>query len=164
MLDINPDPFEHYVNDDFFSILRISLLFSQDFEAVPYDKANYGKFHIGDSYIVLKVQKKRNVIASKQDTFFHVSTHACEVMMRRIPEKDFWACAKKVHLFSDHPARLPPDLGPALLVGVRDLPGRVRDRRHQVRGAGRLPQRDPGPAQGGPGPRVHALPELLQEG
>jgi hypothetical protein len=27
----------------------------EDFEAVPYDKANYGKFHVGDSYIVLKV-------------------------------------------------------------------------------------------------------------
>ena len=27
----------------------------QDFEAVPYPKSKYGKFHVGDSYIVLKV-------------------------------------------------------------------------------------------------------------
>ena len=30
----------------------------QDFEAVPYDKSSYGKFHIGDSYIVLKVRRR----------------------------------------------------------------------------------------------------------
>ena len=27
----------------------------EDFEAVPYDQSKYGKFHVGDSYIVLKV-------------------------------------------------------------------------------------------------------------
>ena len=27
----------------------------EDFEAVPYDKTKYGKFHVGDSYLVLKV-------------------------------------------------------------------------------------------------------------
>ena len=27
----------------------------EDFEAVPYDQTKYGKFHVGDSYIVLKV-------------------------------------------------------------------------------------------------------------
>ena len=27
----------------------------QDFEAVPYDKSSYGKFNVGDSYIVPKV-------------------------------------------------------------------------------------------------------------
>ena len=27
----------------------------EDFEAVPYDQSQYGKFHVGDSYLVLKV-------------------------------------------------------------------------------------------------------------
>ena len=27
----------------------------EDFEAVPYDQNQYGKFHVGDSYLVLKV-------------------------------------------------------------------------------------------------------------
>ena len=27
----------------------------EDFEAVPYDRNQYGKFHVGDSYLVLKV-------------------------------------------------------------------------------------------------------------
>ena len=27
----------------------------EDFEAVPYDPASYGKFYVGDSYLVLKV-------------------------------------------------------------------------------------------------------------
>ena len=31
--------------------------FFQDFEALPYEKASYGKFNIGDSYIVLNVRK-----------------------------------------------------------------------------------------------------------
>ena len=33
----------------------------QDFEAVPYDEAKYGKFHVGDSFIVLKTVEKRGV-------------------------------------------------------------------------------------------------------
>ena len=27
----------------------------EDFEAVPYDRNQYGKFHVGDSYLVLRV-------------------------------------------------------------------------------------------------------------
>ena len=35
----------------------LSFLYpQQDFEAVPYDSASFGKFHTGDSYIVLKVR------------------------------------------------------------------------------------------------------------
>jgi len=30
----------------------------EDFEAVPYDKTKYGKFHVGDSYLVLKTVEK----------------------------------------------------------------------------------------------------------
>ena len=28
---------------------------TEDFQAVPYDRSQYGKFHVGDSYLVLKV-------------------------------------------------------------------------------------------------------------
>ena len=35
-------------------LFRKAIL-SQDFEAVPYPKEKYGKFHVGDSYIVLSV-------------------------------------------------------------------------------------------------------------
>lgn len=35
----------------------------EDFEAVPYDKSKYGKFHVGDSYIVLKTVKRGSRLA-----------------------------------------------------------------------------------------------------
>ena len=38
----------------YFVLLSLFFLFKQDFEAVPYDKSSYGKFNVGDSYIVLK--------------------------------------------------------------------------------------------------------------
>ena len=31
----------------------------EDFEAVPYDQSQYGKYHVGDSYLVLKVNTYR---------------------------------------------------------------------------------------------------------
>ena len=35
----------------------------EDFEAVPYEAAKYGKFHVGDSYLVLKTNKRGSALS-----------------------------------------------------------------------------------------------------
>ena len=48
----------------------------EDFEAVPYDQSQYGKFHVGDSYLVLKVNTYLH--------FLNFSSLSCKGEDRRI--------------------------------------------------------------------------------
>jgi hypothetical protein len=52
-------------------------------------------------------------------------------------------------------------MGPPLLAGHGDLPGRVGDGGHQVGRAGRLAQWVARAAQGGAGARVHSASVIL---
>lgn len=42
----------------------------EKFKVVPWPKKQYGQFHIGDSYIVLHTQKKKNSDALVWDVYF----------------------------------------------------------------------------------------------
>ena len=47
----------------------------EDFEAVPYDQSQYGKFHVGDSYLVLKVNTYIfSSLFCRAEEFLHVCT------------------------------------------------------------------------------------------
>ena len=60
------------------SLSNLNLLSDfQDFEPVPYDEANYGKFHVGDSFIVLKTTESRGVF--RWDVHFWLGSETTQV-------------------------------------------------------------------------------------